>query len=1647
MPESVRGQQIDWKNTSSKPVVFSSVSPKEDDGLKSDMLRLSIRDLFAFQLQSAAHGIKGSVFDPKGYIKVTAYLYSDTLENSNGPVFYQCKVTSSTNGQFVHTGLEYELGQYLAWYQSDTTTFRIRSKWNSTDYKTSVISALHENFENHFAGTVPNSFTFFPNGTGTDNVIPVVIQVEVFKAQALEIIVPGVGKILPGFFRPPYLKMQTTANPSIVNDRLNFGFDIFKPSINQADYPDGYKITFSDIKITYSAVMDKTPGTPCLTISAEDIMNHSTPYSINTADLLHGPVSALSVNDYGIFAEYDITVSFIENGKRIDYNFPNRKQFIDNFRRLATKDLLVYDIGKENYFDLPVYLLSGGMSAEYAVQKSLATLAGGISHTWNVRERNGVPDLADGGPISVYPSEHFLDMSVKKTVELYDQEFGSATPFETVVIGTGVANVPYLTSAMKAPFLPLHFLVSSNSVNDVARVVNGATSDGYSVFSTFGYDPSIPGIGVAWIKLRTLPEAYKDFLVSHQVKNVIIVGYFDESIEGENHASRILSAGSQQNEKLADGSIYMMMTNGAKEYTSRIADYNLHRYDQETLIPDWEGGVADLQVENFSNAISALAQPPKVFTIRSLGSGTMYRWAVNMSLQYFKKLSTQPSTSVLNEYLVGFPEWEFKNAQVPFLYWQGLHEDQNALYFDEYTSFLTTQAFPTVDLKTKTLLINNKADRQSLITALGKIGYSAVQYPWKKADVWLLDQAEDPPSVRIAKQIVAAGVTKFKDWNRNRPAFSISDLEVMQTHSVKPPPPSYTSHPSPSATNVVKQIADAGLTIKKYDFDPNTFWQPRNFPNQIAFHRFTGTNGELVGYLDGEQKPADIRRQSITIAEFNTSNTSDEYDLKVAYKFNINKNEGLTSYDPARGEEQNMDCFEFTSIPRNHWLDIPSRVMAREGATLILNGSVYDFDYNGIPGVVPFIKKDGAIKAQPQILSYKGEAAFAWNWGSNKTFSIIPRAILEDSSLLQNSVKTLFINETSAYQNALAGMTYMSGHVPYDYTRLQPGWMKNWPKLPYVYMVEGQRCYYAPLSQGCLGTEVVAPIEEGWNDCNNLTISKHVAKFSTVAYRQYPRIFDDVPNARTFIAIGPNKVDIGIIDGDYGMSGRRGRIPTKRYGMHNFELSLFYQYKNYDKLVNLDGGSSTQFWLNGRGPLQLKNGYVLRRDNQGPYYSRLVSSFVMLVPKKHLELIKPSITPNHQYLEIDNSSINFNYNDSTDHSKDKSFLCLTPSMTKLTNSSNKNGLIAGNYRVENSTEAEGAVLFYMGEDAYYPDTQGLADVKPVLRNIVVAGVGKMQQTLIDSLKLIKEVFGKSYAECMNQLNHNDQSFYYIRVRDRVIVDYFFEKAGSKKYIDNKWHSFMIDQPVASYRFLLDNVDVGVLQSSIQYIPDLSYSFLDLTETTHIMVGSMNIDGRFMPGNAKLNFDNLLIALGPDAAAMSSQLRQNISHDLYNYHSLYDPGNLYTKDNVMALTFEENLGSHSFAAQASNPTASKFYGLNINCSRRLYQNPAEGVRIKQADSLQIPMTPKESVALDIYPNPATSDITFLLKTNVNEDDPQPLHYTVVSLSGLVLTEGIVPDFNGSEVEVRNLKQKGFKPGVYFLKIKLRNQLFVRRFVIF
>ena len=420
--------------------------------------------------------------------------------------------------------------------------------------------------------------------------------------------------------------------------------------------------------------------------------------------------------------------------------------------------LLTYSVDKTDYNGLDIFTFRGGMSAEYGVTQSLASLSGGLSGTW--KQGNG------GGPEPVYATADFLERSLDYTVEKYEEVLGSENaPVETVVIGTGAPSVSYLSTSMDAVYLPIHFLVSANTEYEIDALLRNAGYDGYSAYATFGYDASMTGVGVAWIKLLEMPEQYKDFIRRHSVKNVIVYGV-GENAFGETYGRKVIHDSARKD--FSHGTIYMQYTGGGTEgdisaITERIHDYKSLKLSDMIHIADWESGVTDAQINAFASAAKELG-----CSAYSLTAPDDMIWIYNIASEFQLCMLAENSGSIpaeglagvcFNEYLVSHPLYELYCGYAPLLYWQFTDPAATAGRCFNELNTVVYRYFPMTDLTKVRYFLNSNYNRdnirEALVSTYGVPGTSVSVRDQSDADIWNPDNGMSAPVEKMAEDIVS----------------------------------------------------------------------------------------------------------------------------------------------------------------------------------------------------------------------------------------------------------------------------------------------------------------------------------------------------------------------------------------------------------------------------------------------------------------------------------------------------------------------------------------------------------------------------------------------------------------------------------------------------------------------------------------------------------------------------------------------------------------------------------------------------------------------------------------------------------------------------------------------------------------------------
>jgi hypothetical protein len=458
-----------------------------------------------------------------------------------------------------------------------------------------------------------------------------------------------------------------------------------------------------------------------------------------------------------------------------------KKTAYQTFFHVVDKNMITtFQIQRLSYKGLSVFSLDGGMSAEYAVEKSLANLASGISDSWKVNAHAS-------GPNHVYATPQFLENSVKQTVNLYNNILGSSTPVKSVIISTGIPSVPYLSSAMKAPILPLHFLVSANTLKEIQSVLDYSNEKGYSSYATLGYDASVP-YAVAWVKLLDIPKEYMDFLIRHKVKNVILLGA-TAATGGEATARKVISTEAGNRGKYSKGSLFILYPQGGvpadmaalKDKVKDIGDVPLEA--NFTRVADWESGIIQEQVKNFSKSIKRNTFVKDIRFITSKDDGQLYNLATYLSLAFIyknKKAFTANGSSpingvALNPYLLSDPLYENRFKYIPLVYWQGNPLQSVIEKLEGILKAAISSYFPAIKYTELNFWINSSINfggsekAKAMKNALLLKGLKNIkENDYSFDEVWdPKDGMKAPCEVRAYKLVEFSSPGAIKNWNTN----------------------------------------------------------------------------------------------------------------------------------------------------------------------------------------------------------------------------------------------------------------------------------------------------------------------------------------------------------------------------------------------------------------------------------------------------------------------------------------------------------------------------------------------------------------------------------------------------------------------------------------------------------------------------------------------------------------------------------------------------------------------------------------------------------------------------------------------------------------------------------------------------------------
>ena len=450
-------------------------------------------------------------------------------------------------------------------------------------------------------------------------------------------------------------------------------------------------------------------------------------------------------------------------------------EYLTFFRVDEQSDQLSFQIDRDNLGKLPIYSLRGGLSAEYAVQKAISSLTSGISHSWNVPE----PGM---GPKPIPPTPDFLQRSAQKTVDIYNNYLGESTPIETVIIGTGIPSTQYLSRALNAPVLPIHFLIGVHTIKEVQTVLDRCIADDIKAYATIGHDYSLSMTqSVAWIKLLSLPHVYQQFLIDHKVQQVVFHGALGKG--GESGARKFRD----DTKHYGAGSIYLMHFAGdqSEKYLGEtIRDFDTTKLEPFQFIADWEAGIIMNQVQDIANEIKESTSIDATLMVTTDDAIHLWNMGTYLMLHLLKKNDLSLKGISLNPYLIGHPVFETTKGLVPFLYWQGFNPQ---FHINNRLNTVIKESiehyYPVVTMQDLTYWVNSTNNFGGLeqglemSSVLKQNGLSkVVDNDYQSAEVWFPQDGINS-AVEVRAQILNA--TDVTNLNQKLTFLTLTDIEYI----------------------------------------------------------------------------------------------------------------------------------------------------------------------------------------------------------------------------------------------------------------------------------------------------------------------------------------------------------------------------------------------------------------------------------------------------------------------------------------------------------------------------------------------------------------------------------------------------------------------------------------------------------------------------------------------------------------------------------------------------------------------------------------------------------------------------------------------------------------------------------------------------
>lgn len=662
-----------------------------------------------------------------------------------------------------------------------------------------------------------------------------------------------------------------------------------------------------------------------------------------------------------------------------------------------------------------------------------------------------------------------------------------------------------------------------------------------------------------------------------------------------------------------------------------------------------------------------------------------------------------------------------------------------------------------------------------------------------------------------------------------------------------------------------------------------TTWGNAPAPSSEVILKDLGNLGKIKKAVWSGSNKLASSEQIIHMAELDFSQSND-YKLQIAYIYQDPSDDSHT-ISPAECREicYYISCTsgpECTSSfqrfcepvgPGGKQFDFVSHIAAKYGAVMATNGAFYDYFYNCVPGVKSYIKVDNTVVSKPNVLNHRNEGALAFNFSQvTPQLTIVKRSATSLEDLDNNNI---YDSDLSAYPNVMSGGHLIENGVPY--TLSTPSFCNGitypWSSDPRytgandILKKSGAawRSFACPTIPASYSFNTpLTPTAYGYNNlfkCSNLANLAKRKQLTCVDYAKYGEEFGGsdglAKRSRTFIGIKDNKFYWFVADGC--LTKTRATDGKEQYckGFTIEELATLAHDMGLEKLLNFDGGSSSAFFLSGKGILQFQYEPDAEPSNLrvGPQGQRLLQTVLMLVPKgKNLTSVYPA-EAGEGFARITNST--------TDRSQ-TSYIDLSPGLESI----NHLAGILGKFRAQNISENNpaGQILF-----------SSVVDQNKSFQDGLVAGIGQVPEqlrTLLMASPKHPNLDASKYSGLTTALRDNQFRYWAFKVQDgnMMAFDYYPAKQDEGWFssfktklnaFDGGWHSFMLQGSSYIYdcfyceshfysqdfRFFIDDFkSEDSYHAQVERDNGVKEGTLKVGNATNFTIGTMLYSGTYIP---------------------------------------------------------------------------------------------------------------------------------------------------------------------------------------------------------